>query len=459
MTSAASDHPEGSNSNGGSIGLALDEESQFGGQMKTNAQTNIQPPKIDNECDPSSRLTQDETTRLWEDLKTETGFSSYDEFLGAHEGKYANVRALRFNLRFALRDMIGNTDPYAHPCAILDVQDGDSTCCKLTLRCYSTSGTKILSALRQPPPKSTLGIVLWDSTSLDGEMLNALGLGLRIPPHFFSPFLARHPKAPAYVQSHVYFETNISWKIADDFIVVGQYVMTVIRNYLPAKPDAVPIILIVGFDQKHLQPRGDFNSSKKTLQSEDLPTLAMNRSAVDGLTDFPDRLPGWMRECVRCLDSDIKNGRSLGGKHTDLPLSSLTALLQCTMPLLRQECRVIRESYLRATNPTRTETDETVRKSIFEMRYLLRRMIEDFEDNSLRLRDCIHSQTKQDTPQSQSLMALEGALQLSGREATRLETEIRDYLQLQIGELALQESKKSIELSNSQIEEGKRGKS
>ena len=63
-----------------------------------------------------------------------------------------------------------------------------------------------------------------------------------------------------------------------------------------------------------------------------------------------------------------------------------------------------------------------------------------------------------DTPHSQSLLTLENELQRIRREATRLEAEIRDYLQLQTGELALEESKKSIELSNFQIEEAKRGK-
>ena len=127
------------------------------------------------------------------------------------------------------------------------------------------------------------------------------------------------------------------------------------------------------------------------------------------------------------------------------------------MPLLRKERKVTRERYVKATAPTRTETVETVRKDVFDMRYLLRRMVEDFEDSYQRLRDRMHSPMKQDTPQSQSLMTLEGDLQQSSLEATRLETEIRDYLQLRIGELALQESKKSIELANSQMEEAKRG--
>ncbi len=61
--------------------------------------------------------------------------------------------------------------------------------------------------------------------------------------------------------------------------------------------------------------------------------------------------------------------------------------------------------------------------------------------------------------QSTSLTAVEDELRQARLEASRLETEIRDFLQLQTGELALQESRKSIELSNSQIEEAKRGQS
>ena len=45
------------------------------------------------------------------------------------------------------------------------------------------------------------------------------------------------------------------------------------------------------------------------------------------------------------------------------------------------------------------------------------------------------------------------------KEACRLETEIRDYLQVQAGHLALLESRKSTELSNYQIQESKRGQS
>lgn len=164
-----------------------------------------------------------------------------------------------------------------------------------------------------------------------------------------------------------------------------------------------------------------------------------------------------MKIVLRGLESDLKKGRDGVRNDMDLTLGPPTALLQFGIPLVRLQCRVTRAFYLQATNPRCTEMVAKVLKDIFTKRCLLRRMIEDSEDNTLRLRDNLHSGMRHGTPQSPSLMTLELDLQQTRLEATRLEAEIRDYLQLQTGELALEESKKSIELSNSQIEEAKRG--
>ena len=446
MLSTAFSHPDGGDGNELAVlssGTVPDEESHIGQELGTNIQTGNQLLNVSRDRDPSSRISRDESAHLWEDLETETGFRSYNEYLEAHARKLSYLSFMKF----ALMSMTVNQDPHGSSCAIVDVQDRESACCKLTLRCYSRSGTKILSALRRPPPGATFGIVLWDSTSLDEEMLNALGLGLKIHPHFFQAFLTRHPKTPPIR------DEGRSWKIADDVVVVGQYIMTLVRNYQPTNPDAAPIILIAGLDQKHLAYDRVQGVSHQILPFQKLATPAGGMR----MGGHKNPMDEWMRYFVRHLMSDIKEGRGLGGNDRDLSLKPLTALLQCAMPLLRIECKVTRERYLKATEPTRTETVETVRKDVFKMRYLLRRMVEDFEDSSQRLRDHPHSPMKQDTPRGQSLMTLEGDLQQFGLEATRLETEIRDYLQLQVGELALQESKKSIELSNSQMEEAKRG--
>ena len=100
---------------------------------------------------------------------------------------------------------------------------------------------------------------------------------------------------------------------------------------------------------------------------------------------------------------------------------------------------------------------EKIYSEIRQDRLRLRAMVEDSEDGLNHFLRYIHSQTSADWPLNKSWLRVEGNLRTTHEEARRFEAQIRDYLQLHVGELALQESKKSIELSNRQIEEGKRG--
>ncbi len=214
MPSLGSRHPEDSDGNElGDLarGRLPDEEAQIGGEPESNIQTGVHLKNGSDNGEASSGMNSDENARLWEDLKAETGYASYSAYLEAYEDDHP----LLWFMKEALRDIIANTAPSDdHGCAIFDVQDEDSTRCKLTLRCSSTSGTNILSALRQPPPRTRFGIVLWDSTSLTEGMLNALGSGLKIQSHFFYAFLARHPKTPASL------DIGTGWKASDDVVVI-----------------------------------------------------------------------------------------------------------------------------------------------------------------------------------------------------------------------------------------------
>ena len=86
-------------------------------------------------------------------------------------------------------------------------------------------------------------------------------------------------------------------------------------------------------------------------------------------------------------------------------------------------------------------------------------MVEDSEDGFNHLLRYIRSQRCADWLLSKSWLRVEDDLRATHEEARRFETQLRDYLQIKVGEWALQESKKSIELSNRQIEEGKRSQS
>ena len=247
MLSTGFSHPEGNHRPelaNLARGRLPDEDAQIGGKAESSVQTGVDPKNDSDDSEPSRGMNPDEGARLWEDLKAETGYTSYFAYLEAHE----ETHSLLWFSKEALRDIIVNTAPsYDHGCAIVDVQGEDSTFCKLNLRCSSTSGTKILSALRQPPATTKFVIVLWYSTSLNEEMLDALGLGLKVQTHFLNAFLARHPNTPEVV------DVGTGWNISDDVFVLGQCVMTLVRDYLPANPDAAPIILVAGVDQEYSQ--------------------------------------------------------------------------------------------------------------------------------------------------------------------------------------------------------------
>ena len=440
MPSTGSSHPETSDGNELDYiarGRLPDEEAQIGVEPGASVQTGIHLENDGDSSEPSSKMNLDEGARLWSDLEAETGYASYFDYLKAYEDDLPLLGVLRR----ALEKTIDSTPASANNrCAIVDVQDEDDTSLKLTVRCNSTSGTETLSGLRQPSAATRFRIVLWDSTPLTENMLNALGLGLKIQPHFFVALLARHPKSPLSL------DLSADWKLSDDVVVIGQYVMTLIRE---ANLDAAPIILIAAVDQEHLQI--DYGFHKK------FPFQRMATRATNNRPNPLDQLPRWMKDYFRGLDSDLKKGSGGMENNIDLAFSPRITLLQFYISLVRLECMATRAYFLRNTKPRRTENGGKVLKAIFEKRYLLRRMIEDSEDSSLRLRDCIHSLIRHNTPRSQSLMTLEVDLQLVRLDATRLEAEIRDYMQLQTGESALQESKKSIQLSNFQIEEAKRG--
>lgn len=84
-------------------------------------------------------------------------------------------------------------------------------------------------------------------------------------------------------------------------------------------------------------------------------------------------------------------------------------------------------------------------------------MVENSEGGLRYLLRYVRSQTSADWLLKKSWLKVEEDLKGTHEGARRLEAQVRDCLQLQVGDWALQESKKFSELSNCQIEARKRG--
>ena len=455
-----------------------DEESQNKRSRDLNSQAGIELEDNNVGHDLRSVNDPDETARMWADRKAETGYDSYVDYLEAYEAVYPHADLVRECLLDAWRHQL--LVPKAQTCAIFELQEGRSPCPSLDLQCSSPAAATIFSALRRPSPTGGVRILLWEASGLDEGMLSALGLGLKIHPEVFRALLARHAGTGRIgVVPDASFSRWSMWrKLIDGFdergtapevVLLGQYLVTTARHYLTANLEAPPVILIFRLDKI----------------SRDKPTQKMNYKfnriffyqelATSAVSNPIRLLPVWMQEYVHFLKIDFERRRERSSGIMELSFRSLSPLLQFYVFRFRDECDFIRTEFLDFTLPQnkfwyeseilnqvphRKGTGKIKRLSdLFEVRYWLRRMVEDSEQHCQRLRKFRYSQNIRDTSQNEPCIAIEDELQQAHLEALRLETEIREYLQLQTGELALQESRKSIELSNSQIEEEKRGQS
>ena len=139
------------------------------------------------------------------------------------------------------------------------------------------------------------------------------------------------------------------------------------------------------------------------------------------------------------------------------------------MPLLHMDCLSIRAQFLRLRrtflelqaamnrdNVSPQIVNQTSSK-LHQDRFWLRRSVEDSEDGVIHFERYISVEDTNYLPKSAAYLSIKQEIGQINNEARRLDAEVRDYLQLVVGNLSLEESRKSIELSNHQILEGKRG--
>ena len=447
------------------------EEIQSVKSRDSNSQASSQLGDNNDGHDLLKEIDPDKSARLCADLKAETGHDSYIDYLEAcgEDYKYARLIKECFLDAWRYQGVPHQT------CAVFNLRLGPSSCPSLDLQCSSGSAATILSALRQSSPTAEVRIVLWEASMLGRAMLNALGLGLKIHPDSFRALLVRHCTAD-YLKV-ILKDMPLPWRelidgfderrIAPDVVVLGQYLVTTARHYLSTNLDAPPVIVVFRLGKP------SYIKAEKKAKDRFSRVSSTQEPASLAISNPIKLLPPWMQEYVRLLELDLEKRRGRSSSVTNLPFRLLCPLQQFYVLKFREECDSIRTEYLDFTFPeTKLRYDSELlnqgprrkgrgkikgRRDLFDVRYLLRRLVEDSEQQYQQLRMFTRSQNTLERPLNEHSIEIEDQLQQAHLEAHRLEAEIRDYLQLQTGELSLQESRKSIELSSSQIEETKRG--
>ena len=155
---------------------------------------------------------------------------------------------------------------------------------------------------------------------------------------------------------------------------------------------------------------------------------------------------------------------SFDSEDNTLVLIALLPLLYLEILRLRSQCKVVRSALLFVQHGVERpdfyfdHDKQEYYRELDKQRFWLRRRLEGLEES----RDCfvkfVRSHDAAEWLESKTWLSQDENIREALAEARTVDTEVRDYMQLQIGNLSILESRKSIQLSNQQYDEAKRSK-
>ena len=422
----------------------------------------------------SSQPSTYKDAQVWKDLEAETGFAACADYLEYYkdirpdfEDRLEQLRRLPEDLVTAEKNMIPPEDmtgltelPTASRTSLViyDLSKQENHPFTLSLRCHCHSGTELIQALREPPGNVCVQLVLWSfkSESLNQEMADALILGLKLDPQLLRDF--------GEVTHKYYLPRPKTFRTTQIKSLVGNgTIATLSQNFMPEVANTVPVLLVASstftFDRQGLFERilagGD--QGKPPFQRS---AHGENNSSGGTARDDQEKRGQLYAEAVKKFIMQSQFAAS----------SKIFPILAAASPLLYIEAYRVRK----ASNGVRSTYDTLTRhkiqvfddpdmeyrnmdKDLGRQRLRLRRTLEEAEDHVNQFFRYLGCKVDSDWSKEASYLSIQADWKSLIGEARRLEAEVRDYMQLQVGNLSLEESRRSIELSNIQIRESKSG--
>ena len=390
-------------------------------------------------------------------LKAETGFSFYEAYLKKHYPRH---------LQPPKKDPVFRHE-YTNSeiqCAIIDMSMEKHLPTKVSLRCASFSVTQTFIALREPPRGVSIRVILCSVPShyyvKTQVFRNVFGLGMKLAPRFFDALKAQ-------LGRHARFEISSNARFRCKYLLASGTVVAVARHFASAPPESPPVVLVAGppgvddlVDEGVLDGILNDGQGKENSVHEDVSSgSGENDSNYDEALNY-----------ARLLSVSMRQNPDYSESCDDLLLGSLIPLLQFDILRMRRFCSQARKYFFELKSPVYRINGcrfiegfppnpgvDDAPDELYRYRTILRSVIEQFEDETEPLKEFVSSQIGEHMTTSLAYSRIEKERRRVLREASRLEAEIRDYVQVQAGKLALLESRKSIELSSYQIQEAKRG--
>lgn len=384
----------------------------------------------------------------WEAVRMETGFDTYRAYMD--EFCDGEPRLSRY-----LDDSSKIPGGFKCDCVILDIDEAGSLSKTLDMKLgdLQESPMEILKVLRNPPTNALLRVLLIEPKDIKQKLplnlVNVIGLGLRITPDVFKAYLARNNAAKQF--SH-----EVPLRASHG--TLGRAVWMLSRNYLPASPSSPPVLLIMG----HPAPPYSY---KGLLPSKQTDPIAFAQPATIRPQGFAKEPWLWIYE--RLFRVNIASFQD-GILNFDAALfHALLPLLETCLERMKRahdeafEKRLQRFSVALEDNEVTDiwkNAQEDRDHEMEQARFRLKRWTRSFEHNVHDFTRYMRTQGIRNLQSYEAYAVVSEEVRECLGDAHGLESELRDWLQLRVGSLALQETKKSIQISNLQIEESQRGK-
>ena len=394
----------------------------------------------------SSQPASYRNAQVWKDIKAETGFASYEDYLEF----YKDVRPdclhklvelhhnAEFGYGFAKMETI-----------IIDLSIQDDSSVRLSQRRNYYSGTELIHALRKPPDGVCVQLVFWDRTDspLSQQMIDTLGLGLRLDPDDFA-YRERWSPPPRKLRSYI------------GSIFVEQTVAAISQGFMRDVVNEVPVVLVASaiggcyWDSVALSSIPLYWKSPPFCKSPRV-FMPFERKPV-GYQPLYEAGSNY----VRAVHGFIVQGRDVQPTKQSLLLAAMSPLLCAEVGRMTNHMNKVQTMYtdLVFVVSDKGREPRVSQEDLDKHRLELRRITEVNEDILGQFSRYLGSEGHADLIDQPSYVSIVANLRNLIADARRLDAEIRDFKQIQVGDLALKESQKSIELSNAQIREAKSGK-
>ena len=358
-------------------------------------------------------------------LKEKTGFEGYTAFLEDYNRKDSVCEELLKTWRFAYETPPRATDKHPHELEsdILDLIKDENSSIRSSLCCRTASNSKLFTALCEPREGLYGRIVFWHiprSRFSRTDFLEDLGLVLNMEPRFVrSLYTKSYPDVFDFTHMPIFVANHT---------MVGERVATMTRCCIGERSSAVPIVLIADTTDAAFRdyPRG---SIEHELQS----------TRRSGVHFYSEMIMGII------------------GRNTDFSTNADDLIFPALLAVMHMDAYNLR--ILCDYTPRKGRTDGNGHSLEARSKYanVLRRRLEDFED---LVQDALAGLSSLYGARWSKSDKCRGSVEYfthTINRARRFEANIRDTCQVKIGQLSLDESRKSTELSISQAEEGQRG--